>query len=142
MASHSEGFGHAFHNGERGLIRIGAFSPTSGQPAGARISLWYYNVSTQQPREKYKDYLLENKARRSELRLIVTIVADPPLDSPIMWEVELKPEGVRLLPNRAVRSDVLLSSPLEGGRLLELTPEGRGWRLAVTQLDGQARKRG
>jgi hypothetical protein len=34
----------------------------------------------------------------------------------------------------------VLSSPLQGGRVLELIPEGRGWRLAVTQVDGEHRR--
>ncbi len=34
----------------------------------------------------------------------------------------------------------LLSAPLEGGRVLELHPEGRGFRLAVVQIDGKDRR--
>ena len=34
----------------------------------------------------------------------------------------------------------LLSAPLLGGRLLELCPEGRGYRLSVVQLDGHDRR--
>jgi hypothetical protein len=34
----------------------------------------------------------------------------------------------------------LLSAPLLGGRVLELTPEGRGFRLAVVQIDGRDRR--
>lgn len=36
----------------------------------------------------------------------------------------------------------VLSAPLLGGRVLELSPEasGRAWRLAVTQLDGRERR--
>jgi hypothetical protein len=33
-----------------------------------------------------------------------------------------------------------LTAPLLGGRLLELSPEGREWRLAVVQIDGQDRR--
>jgi hypothetical protein len=37
----------------------------------------------------------------------------------------------------------VLSAPLLGGRVLELyrEPHGRAWRLAVTQVDGLARRR-
>jgi hypothetical protein len=37
-------------------------------------------------------------------------------------------------------SEPILSAPLLGNRLLELTPEGRGYRLSVTQLDGRDRR--
>jgi hypothetical protein len=34
----------------------------------------------------------------------------------------------------------LLSAPLRGGRVLELHREGRGYRVAVVQLDGKDRR--
>ena len=34
----------------------------------------------------------------------------------------------------------VLSAPLLGGRVLELTPAGRAWRLSVTQIDGRDRR--
>ena len=37
-------------------------------------------------------------------------------------------------------SGPLLSAPLLGGRVLELAPEGRAWRLSVTQIDGKYRR--
>jgi hypothetical protein len=37
-------------------------------------------------------------------------------------------------------SEPILSAPLLGGRMLELTPEGRAWRLSVTQVDGRDRR--
>jgi hypothetical protein len=37
-------------------------------------------------------------------------------------------------------SEPILSAPLLGGRLLELTPEGREWRVSVVQLDGRDRR--
>jgi hypothetical protein len=34
----------------------------------------------------------------------------------------------------------LLTAPLLGGRVLEFRPEGRAWRLSVTQVDGKDRR--
>jgi hypothetical protein len=38
-------------------------------------------------------------------------------------------------------SQPILSAPLLGGRVLELAPEGRHWRVSVTQTDGRDRRR-
>jgi hypothetical protein len=37
-------------------------------------------------------------------------------------------------------SEPILSAPLLGGRVLELSPEGRAWRLSVVQIDGRDRR--
>jgi len=37
-------------------------------------------------------------------------------------------------------SGPLVSAPLLGGRVLELAPKGRTWRLSVTQIDGKYRR--
>jgi hypothetical protein len=34
----------------------------------------------------------------------------------------------------------VLSAPLLGGRVLELAPEGRAWRLSIVQQDGRDRR--
>jgi hypothetical protein len=37
-------------------------------------------------------------------------------------------------------SEPILSAALLGGRVLELSPEGRAWRISVTQQDGRERR--
>jgi hypothetical protein len=84
-------------SGDRDQIRLGSFSPTSGQPAGALLTFHYFNVSGQNPRSKAVSYILETKHLRPILQLKVSIVSDPALGTPIIRDVELRPEGVVLL---------------------------------------------
>jgi hypothetical protein len=86
---------------ERADIRIGTFSPTSGNP-GARLSFWYFNVGHQKAHELYASYLPQApKSQWPQLRLRLSLFSDPPLIAPITRELELNPEGLALLPDEA-----------------------------------------
>jgi hypothetical protein len=80
--------------GERDEIRVGAFSPTSGMPAGALLTLHYFNVSHQKPHDISTSYLLEANQQRPRLQMKLSIFPNP--GTPVVRDVELNPEGVTL----------------------------------------------